>query len=100
MLQAGLNFFSNDKSTSVAWTKRICLCFVLHSSHLLSFNNSDTISLIEDSLSDLGIVDNFSFLSPSSWVLLVSSSLGATPLELPEAEDDLAVFKAVDDKKL
>ena len=49
-------------------------------------------------LSDLGIVDNFSFLSPSSWVMLVSSSLGATPLELPEA-DDFAVFGAVDDKK-
>ena len=80
--------------------QRDCLCFVLYFSHLLSFNNSDTIFLIEDSLSDLDIVDSFSFLSPSSWVLLVSSSLGATLLELPEAADDLAVFEAVDDKKL
>ena len=73
---------------------------MLHFSHLLFFDNSDTIFFIEDSLSDLDIVDSFSFLSPFSWVLLVSSSLGAALLELPEAADDLAVFEAVDDKKL
>ena len=100
MLQVVLNFFSDDKSISIAWSKRICLCFV---SHFSTFT-SDTIFLIDDSLSDLGIVDSFSFLSPSPWVLLVSSSLSAMPQkqlnyllpqkvpELPEAADDFSCF--------
>ena len=96
MLHVVLNLLSNDKSISVAWSKRICLCFVLHF-HISLFL---TILIQVSSYTLFLILTLYSFLSPSSWVLLVSSSSGAAPLELPEAADDLAVFEAVDDKKL